>query len=204
MRSGRASSLSRNSGSGRRAAGDPWPLSADFVWSLVCLQLFVRLKTDGETEDSRPDPRQSEFANHTQPDASTRRRPRCSTRSSIPRRSRLGGDVKRSLCVPRPLGSYAVEWEPTEWQDDDLGRLGGAFRGTVIEFKPGREFFLADAYWLPPDGDPIGPMALEADVHAARHQHGAFTSASPDGKTALAGRATTSSSRPRSRSHSRK
>ena len=43
-----------------------------------------------------------------------------------------------------------------------LGRLGGAFRGTVIEFKPGREFFVADAYWLPPDGDPIGPMALEA------------------------------------------
>jgi hypothetical protein len=32
----------------------------------------------------------------------------------------------------------------------------------VMEFKPGREFFLADTYWLPPDGDPIGPMALEA------------------------------------------
>ena len=31
-----------------------------------------------------------------------------------------------------------------------------------MEYKPGREFFLADAYWLPPDGDPIGPMALEA------------------------------------------
>ena len=30
-----------------------------------------------------------------------------------------------------------------------------------MEFKPGREFFLADAYWLPPDGDPIGPMALD-------------------------------------------
>ena len=42
-----------------------------------------------------------------------------------------------------------------------LGRLGGAFRGTVIDFKPGREFFVADAYWLPPDGEPIGPMALE-------------------------------------------
>jgi uncharacterized protein YndB with AHSA1/START domain len=70
--------------------------------------------------------------------------------------------VTRSLCVPRPLGVYAVEWEPTEWKDDVLGRLGGAFRGTVIEFKAGREFFLADAYWLPPDGEPIGPMALEA------------------------------------------
>jgi uncharacterized protein YndB with AHSA1/START domain len=70
-------------------------------------------------------------------------------------------NVSRSLCVPRPLGVYAVEWEPTEWRDEVLGRLGGAFRGTVIEFKPGREFFVADAYWLPPDGEPVGPMALE-------------------------------------------
>jgi uncharacterized protein YndB with AHSA1/START domain len=74
--------------------------------------------------------------------------------------------VKRSLCVARPLGSYAIEWEPTEWRDAILGRLGGAFRGTVIEFKPGREFFVADAYWLPPDGDPIGPMAFEATCKA--------------------------------------
>ena len=70
--------------------------------------------------------------------------------------------VTRSLCHPRPLGSYAVEWPATDWTDDVLGRLGGAFRGTVIEFTPGREFFVADAYWLPPDGEPIGPMALEA------------------------------------------
>ena len=70
--------------------------------------------------------------------------------------------VTRSLCVARPLGVYAVEWTPTEWKDDVLGRLGGAFRGTVIEFKAGREFFIADVYWLPPDGDPIGPMAFEA------------------------------------------
>jgi uncharacterized protein YndB with AHSA1/START domain len=70
--------------------------------------------------------------------------------------------VRRSLCVPRALGVYAVEWEPTEWQDEILGRLGGAFRGTVIDFQPGREFFLADLFWLPPDGDPVGPMALEA------------------------------------------
>ena len=70
--------------------------------------------------------------------------------------------VTRSLCVARPLGVYAIEWTPTEWKDDVLGRLGGAFRGTVIEFKAGREFFIADTYWLPPDGDPIGPMAFEA------------------------------------------
>jgi uncharacterized protein YndB with AHSA1/START domain len=70
--------------------------------------------------------------------------------------------VIRSLCVPRPLGCYAVEWETTEWRDDKLGRLGGVLHATVVDFKPGREFFLADAYWLPPDGPPIGPMALEA------------------------------------------
>ena len=78
--------------------------------------------------------------------------------------------VTRSLCVARPLGSYAVEWAPTEWHDDILGRLGGAFRGTVIEFKPGREFFVADAFWLPPDGEPIGPMALEARCSVADAQ----------------------------------
>ena len=70
--------------------------------------------------------------------------------------------VSRSLCHPRPLGSYAIEWPVTDWKDEVLGRLGGAFRGTVIDFKAGREFFVADAYWLPPDGEPIGPMALEA------------------------------------------
>ena len=70
--------------------------------------------------------------------------------------------VSRSMCHFRPLGSYALEWPATDWQDDVLGRLGGAFRGTVIDVKAGREFFVADAYWLPPDGEPIGPMAFEA------------------------------------------
>ena len=69
--------------------------------------------------------------------------------------------VSRSLCHARTFGNYAVEWPPTEAKDDLLGRLGGAFRGTVIDFRPGKEFFVADAYWLPPDGDPIGPMAFE-------------------------------------------
>ena len=41
-------------------------------------------------------------------------------------------------------------------------RLGGALHGTVVEFVPGREFFVADLYWHPPEGDPIGPMALAA------------------------------------------
>lgn len=68
--------------------------------------------------------------------------------------------VIRSVTVPRTLGTYAVEWESTEHQDEVLGRLGGAFHGTVIDFRAGEEFFVADAYWTPPDGEPIGPMAL--------------------------------------------
>ena len=60
--------------------------------------------------------------------------------------------AKASVCIPRPLGSYAVTWEPTEWHDEVLGRLGGTLHATVMEFKPGREFFLADTYWLAPDG----------------------------------------------------
>jgi uncharacterized protein YndB with AHSA1/START domain len=70
--------------------------------------------------------------------------------------------VSRSRCVPEPLGSYDVEWEPTDYRDEVLGRLGGALRGTVVDFVPGRELFVADLYWHPPAGDPLGPMALEA------------------------------------------
>jgi uncharacterized protein YndB with AHSA1/START domain len=69
--------------------------------------------------------------------------------------------VVRSVTVPRPLGAYAVEWTTTSMRDPVLGRLGGAFHGTVMEYRPGVEFFVADAYWSPPDGDPIGPMSLE-------------------------------------------
>lgn len=69
--------------------------------------------------------------------------------------------VLRSVTVARPLGTYAIEWNSTDVHDDLLGRLGGAFHGTVIDYQPGREFFVADAFWSPPDGDPIGPMALE-------------------------------------------
>ena len=68
--------------------------------------------------------------------------------------------VARSVTTPRPLGVYAVEWPPTAEADDLLGRLGGVFYGRVIEYLPGREAFIADAWWLAPDGDPIGPMAL--------------------------------------------
>lgn len=30
-----------------------------------------------------------------------------------------------------------------------------------MHYDPARGFFVADCFWLPPDGDPIGPMALE-------------------------------------------
>jgi uncharacterized protein YndB with AHSA1/START domain len=66
----------------------------------------------------------------------------------------------RSVTTPRVLGVYAVEWDPTTDRDDVLGRLGGVFHGTVIEYFAGRELLIADAWWLPPDGDPIGPMSL--------------------------------------------
>jgi len=67
----------------------------------------------------------------------------------------------RSVTTPRPLGVYAVEWAPSTERDELLGRLGGVFHGTVMEYLAGRELFIADAWWLPPDDEPIGPMALE-------------------------------------------
>ena len=39
--------------------------------------------------------------------------------------------VAHSVTTPRPLGPYAIEWAPTEFRDEILGRLGGVFRGTV-------------------------------------------------------------------------
>lgn len=69
--------------------------------------------------------------------------------------------VERSVTVGRPLGTYAVEWRSTAYRDDVLGPLGGAFHGTVMEFRAGQELFVADAFWNPPEGDPVGPMALE-------------------------------------------
>jgi uncharacterized protein YndB with AHSA1/START domain len=74
--------------------------------------------------------------------------------------------VKHSVTTPRVLGPYAIEWEPTGFRDEILGRLGGVFRGTIVQFQPGQGFFVADAFWLPPDGEAIGPMALEVKLQA--------------------------------------
>jgi uncharacterized protein YndB with AHSA1/START domain len=83
--------------------------------------------------------------------------------------------VRRSVTTPRPLGPYAIEWTPSEFRDEVLGRLGGVFRGTVMQFSPARGFFVADAYWLPPDGDPIGPMALDVSLAAIGGETGDAT-----------------------------
>ena len=72
----------------------------------------------------------------------------------------------RSVTTPVPLGVYAIEWATTPYRDDLLGPLGGVFHGTVIEFKPGHQFLVAEAFWIPPEGAPLGPMALHVTVHA--------------------------------------
>jgi uncharacterized protein YndB with AHSA1/START domain len=79
-------------------------------------------------------------------------------------------DVANAIATPRPLGAYALEWATSPEQDDPLGAYGGVLHGTVIDFRPGRGFLVADCYWLPPEGDPIGPMAL--DVTCSRASSG--------------------------------
>jgi len=75
--------------------------------------------------------------------------------------------VRHAVVSPRVLGPYAIEWPATEFHDELLGRLGGVFRGTVMHVHPTEGFFVADAYWLPPDGEPIGPMALHVAIAPA-------------------------------------
>jgi uncharacterized protein YndB with AHSA1/START domain len=81
--------------------------------------------------------------------------------------------ISKCFAVPRTLGTYAVEWDATDFKDDILGRLGGAFHGTIVDYRPNAAFCLAEAFWQPPDGDPIGPMALE--VQARPHGNGRMT-----------------------------
>lgn len=92
-----------------------------------------------------------------------------------PEALRAWWQVSNAVVIPRPLGPFAVEWEPTEFRDAVLGRLGGVFHGTVMQFQQGHGFFVADAYWLPPDGDPIGPMAFEVQCLLLSAGEGART-----------------------------
>ncbi len=82
-------------------------------------------------------------------------------------------DVWNAVATPRPLGAYALEWKTSADTDELLGHLGGVLHGTVIDFQPRKGFFVADLYWLPPDGDPIGPMAMEVTCTAEKKAGGA-------------------------------
>jgi uncharacterized protein YndB with AHSA1/START domain len=72
----------------------------------------------------------------------------------------------RSVTTPTPFGCYAIEWGTTPYRDDLLGPLGGVFHGTVVDVKTGQEFLVADAYWIPPEGEALGPMALQITCRA--------------------------------------
>lgn len=69
--------------------------------------------------------------------------------------------TSRSIAVPRLLGPYVLEWPTTEERDEVLGRGGGVLRGSVMHIEPDDHVFLADVYWLPPDGGPLGPFAVQ-------------------------------------------
>jgi uncharacterized protein YndB with AHSA1/START domain len=69
--------------------------------------------------------------------------------------------TSRAIAVPRLLGPYVLEWPPSTERDDVLGRTGGIFRATVMHVEPNDHIFLADAFWLPPDGGPLGPLAVQ-------------------------------------------
>ncbi|MGE5814284.1 MAG: SRPBCC family protein [Acidobacteriota bacterium] len=75
-------------------------------------------------------------------------------------------NVVRSVTTPRALGVYAVEWEATPYHDETFGALGGTFYGRIVDLRMGYEFFLADAWWLPPEGEPVGPMGLHVTCTA--------------------------------------
>jgi uncharacterized protein YndB with AHSA1/START domain len=75
-------------------------------------------------------------------------------------------EVSRSVTLPRSLGPFAVQWPPTEFMDEVLGRLGGTLHGTVIEYDAGVSCLIADLYWQPPSGDPLGPMALAIETRS--------------------------------------
>jgi uncharacterized protein YndB with AHSA1/START domain len=83
--------------------------------------------------------------------------------------------TSRSIASPRLLGPYVLEWPPSVERDEVLGRMGGIFRATVMHVEPNDHVFLADAFWLPPDGGPLGPLAVQITFTAQ---------ATPDGTRA--------------------
>jgi uncharacterized protein YndB with AHSA1/START domain len=69
--------------------------------------------------------------------------------------------TSRTIAVARLLGPYVLEWPQADERDEVLGRLGGIFRATVMQVDPYDHLFLADAFWLPPDGGPLGPLSVQ-------------------------------------------
>ncbi len=82
-------------------------------------------------------------------------------------------NTSRSIAIPRLLGPYVLEWERSAERDEVLGRMGGVFRATVMHIEPNDHVFLADAFWLPPDGGPLGPLSVQMTF---------TSSAAPDGR----------------------
>jgi hypothetical protein len=83
--------------------------------------------------------------------------------------------ASHSRCEPRPLGDYVISWAAIPPERDGAGGgtpesshpdlvvdRHGELRGTVMEFRPGREFFVAEMFWTRDGATPVGPMALEA------------------------------------------
>jgi uncharacterized protein YndB with AHSA1/START domain len=84
----------------------------------------------------------------------------------VPEALQVWWQTVRSVTTPVPFGAYAIEWRTTPYRDDLLGPLGGVFHGTVIDARAGRQFLVADCWWVPPEGHPIGPMALHIGCEA--------------------------------------
>ncbi|MEZ5291677.1 MAG: hypothetical protein R2745_11370 [Vicinamibacterales bacterium] len=93
-------------------------------------------------------------------------------------------DAERSVAVARASGPYAVTWPASELRDPLLGQLGGTLHGTIMDCGD-RGFFVADVHWQPPDGEPLGPMALEVSCQPAAPERTTVTvrqTASEDGE----------------------
>ena len=68
--------------------------------------------------------------------------------------------AEQAIVAPRILAPFAIAWATTPHRDPVLGPLGGVFHGIVVDLSPPVEAFIAECYWLPPEGEAVGPMAL--------------------------------------------
>jgi uncharacterized protein YndB with AHSA1/START domain len=79
--------------------------------------------------------------------------------------------VARSVTLPRSLGPFALQWsEPTTTTTtaaEESQHGVDTLHGTVMDFDAARSLFVADVYWQPHDGDPVGPMALTVQAWPA-------------------------------------